>query len=462
MKEGYRLLGDFIRQVDVRNTDGKEENLLGVSVQKMFIPSIANTVGTDFTKYKVVKRGQFTYIPDTSRRGDKIGIALLTDYDEGLVSNIYTVFEVKDENELLPEYLMLWFSRPEFDRYARFKSHGSVREIMDWDEMCKVELPVPSIEKQRSIVKAYNTITDRIELKRKINDNFPTKGGTKMDKETLIRIAEELHQGAFDAKAYYLIMQQYRKNQRNYAEEMKVSPAFYHTVYDALMKACFMEIAKLYDTSNGVVSIGTLLVKCEGYQDLFPKYRETLMVDHDGTTFFYPIPYQHQLKPQEECFFKDRVEADRKLFAAFDIPDADNVPVRVDLTFPEFLDLYQKRFNGLSKKRDNIRMQRNKLYAHNDEKRIVNSENLPNRYPISYPDVQEMIDFALDCTGLILGILTDVNHATQYSNIDDWEGTLMLARLGLKYQEYDFQQSEKAFEAEMQRQLGGNDNGELQ
>lgn len=172
MKVGYRLLGDFIQQVDVRNTDGKEDNLLGVSVQKTFIPSIANTVGTDFTKYKVVKRGQFTYIPDTSRRGDKIGIALLKDYDEGLVSNIYTVFEVKDENELMPEYLMLWFSRPEFDRYARFKSHGSVREVMDWDEMCKVELPVPSIEKQRSIVKAYNTITDRIELKRKINDNL--------------------------------------------------------------------------------------------------------------------------------------------------------------------------------------------------------------------------------------------------------------------------------------------------
>lgn len=182
MKERYRLLGDFIRQVDVRNTDGKEENLLGVSVQKMFIPSIANTVGTDFTKYKVVKRGQFTYIPDTSRRGDKIGIALLTDYDEGLVSNIYTVFEVKDENELLPEYLMLWFSRPEFDRYARFKSHGSVREIMDWDEMCKVELPVPSIDKQRSIVKAYQTITERIDLKRRINDNLVAVGTASIQK----------------------------------------------------------------------------------------------------------------------------------------------------------------------------------------------------------------------------------------------------------------------------------------
>ena len=182
MKEGYRLLGDFIRQVDVRNTDGKEENLFGVSVQKMFIPSIANTIGTDFTKYKVVKRGQFTYIPDTSRRGDKIGIALLMDYDEGLVSNIYTVFEVKDENELLPEYLMLWFSRPEFDRYARFKSHGSVREIMDWDEMCKVELPVPSIDKQRSIVKAYQTSTERIELKRRINDNLEATIQVAFDK----------------------------------------------------------------------------------------------------------------------------------------------------------------------------------------------------------------------------------------------------------------------------------------
>ena len=172
MKEGYRLLGDFIRQVDVRNSEGKEENLLGLSVQKKFIPSIANTVGTDFSKYKVVKKGQFTYIPDTSRRGDKIAIGLLEDYDEGLVSNVYTVFEIIDENVLCPEYLMLWFSRPEFDRYARFKSHGSVREIMDWEEMCKVELPVPSIEKQREIVKAYKTISDRIELKRRINDNL--------------------------------------------------------------------------------------------------------------------------------------------------------------------------------------------------------------------------------------------------------------------------------------------------
>lgn len=172
MKSNYKRLGQYIRAVDVRNSDGKEDNLLGVSVQKVFMPSIANTVGTDFTKYKIVKRGQFTYIPDTSRRGDKIGIALLEDFEEGLVSNVYTVFEIIDEKQLIPQYLMLWFSRPEFDRYARFKSHGSVREVLDWDELCKVELPVPPYEEQLEIVNSYRTITNRIALKRKINDNL--------------------------------------------------------------------------------------------------------------------------------------------------------------------------------------------------------------------------------------------------------------------------------------------------
>ena len=182
MKSNYKQLGHFIRQVDVRNSEGKEENLLGVSVQKKFIPSIANTVGTDFKKYKVVKKGQFTYIPDTSRRGDKIGIALLEDYEEGLVSNVYTVFEIIDEKQLIPEYLMLWFSRPEFDRYARFKSHGSVREVMDWDEMCKVELPVPPYEKQKEIVDGYKAITERIALKQKINDNLVAVGTASIQK----------------------------------------------------------------------------------------------------------------------------------------------------------------------------------------------------------------------------------------------------------------------------------------
>lgn len=171
MKERYRLLGDFIQPVDERNKELKVDYLLGVSISKQFIPSIANIVGTDLSNYKIVRTGQFAYGPVTSRNGEKISIALLRDKD-CIISSSYTVFEVTDNERLDPEYLMLWFSRPEFDRYTRYMSHGSVREIFDWDELCKVELPVPSIEKQRGIVMAYNTITDRIELKRKINDNL--------------------------------------------------------------------------------------------------------------------------------------------------------------------------------------------------------------------------------------------------------------------------------------------------
>ena len=171
MREGYDVLGKYISLVDERNRDLSVTNLLGVSVEKKFIPSIANIVGTDLSSYKIVRTGQFAYGPVTSRNGEKISIALLSGED-CIISSSYTVFEIKDKTYLDAEYLMLWFSRPEFDRYARYRSHGSVREIFDWEEMCSVELPVPEISKQKEIVKAYRAITDRIELKRKINDNL--------------------------------------------------------------------------------------------------------------------------------------------------------------------------------------------------------------------------------------------------------------------------------------------------
>lgn len=193
MKNNYRKLGDYIQPVDVRNSDLQVSHLLGVSVEKRFIESIANTIGTDFSKYKIVEKGQFTYIPDTSRRGDKIGIALLTDFDKGLVSNIYTVFEISDTSKLLPEYLMLWFSRPEFDRYARYKSHGSVREIFDWDEMCRVELPIPDIKEQEKIVDAYNVITKRIKIKQKINEN--------LEKTAILKLENMLDNESFEKKS---------------------------------------------------------------------------------------------------------------------------------------------------------------------------------------------------------------------------------------------------------------------
>ena len=171
MEKGYKILGNYIRLADERNKNLAVTKLLGVSISKKFIPSIANIVGTDLSNYKIVRTGQFAYGPVTSRNGEKISIAYL-DEEDCIISSSYTVFEVENKEELDPEYLMLWFSRPEFDRYARYKSHGSVREIFDWNELCMVELPVPDIEKQRKIVKAYKTITNRIDLKQKINDNL--------------------------------------------------------------------------------------------------------------------------------------------------------------------------------------------------------------------------------------------------------------------------------------------------
>jgi type I restriction enzyme S subunit len=136
------------------------------------MPSIANTIGTDMSTYKIVERNQLVYIADTSRRGDKIAIGLLDKYDNAIVSQAYTVFEVIDHKQLLPEYLMMWFRRPEFDRYARFHSHGSAREIFDWEELCDVMLPVPSITRQREIVSEYETLTNRICLNNQMIQNL--------------------------------------------------------------------------------------------------------------------------------------------------------------------------------------------------------------------------------------------------------------------------------------------------
>ena len=168
MKSNYKRLDDYIRQVDVRNRDLAVNKLLGLSISKQFITSIANTIGTDMTNYKIVRPGQFGYVPVTSRNGDKITVALYSGDIPCIISQAYIVFEVTNTEILLPEYLMMWFRRPEFDRYARFKSHGSAREVFEWDDMCEVMLPVPPIEEQRKIVAEYQAVERRIENNRRL------------------------------------------------------------------------------------------------------------------------------------------------------------------------------------------------------------------------------------------------------------------------------------------------------
>ena len=163
-RSNYKRLGDYIRSVDVRNRDLAVTNLLGVSISKTFIPSIANTIGTDMSTYKVVEPYQFAYGPVTSRNGDKITFALYKGTEKCIISQAYETFEIIDKEQLDPDYLMMWALRPEFDRYARFKSNGSAREIFSWDEMCEVYLPVPDIVTQRRIVAEYQAVERRIAI----------------------------------------------------------------------------------------------------------------------------------------------------------------------------------------------------------------------------------------------------------------------------------------------------------
>jgi len=164
MQKNYKRLGEYIQQVDERNSNLEDLPLMGLSVQKMFIQSIANTIGSNMANYKTIYKDQFAYIADTSRRGDKIAVALFKDYEKALISQAYTTFEITDTKKLIPEYLMMWFSRPEFDRYARYKSHGSVREIFSWEEMCDVMVPIPNITQQQALVDEYQTIERRIQI----------------------------------------------------------------------------------------------------------------------------------------------------------------------------------------------------------------------------------------------------------------------------------------------------------
>lgn len=158
-------LGNYIRPVDVRNRDLKVKLSQGICNAKYF--QNPKQVAENPETHKAVRTGQFAYNRATTRNGEKISIALRQGPD-CTVSSAYQVFEVVDENILDPEYLMMWFRRPEFDRLAIFYSHGSAHEFFEWESMCEVQVPVPAIEEQRRIVAEYNTIQKRIATNKKL------------------------------------------------------------------------------------------------------------------------------------------------------------------------------------------------------------------------------------------------------------------------------------------------------
>lgn len=168
MKSNYKPIGKHIRLVDERNKGLQVQQLLGLSISKQFIPSVANIIGTDMENYKIIRKNQFACSTMQVRRDKKMPVALLKDLDKAIISQAYPIFEVKDEKELLPEYLMMWFERSEFDREACFHAVGGVRGSLEWDDFENMQLPIPHIDKQREIVNEYNTIQNRITINQQL------------------------------------------------------------------------------------------------------------------------------------------------------------------------------------------------------------------------------------------------------------------------------------------------------
>lgn len=155
-------IGKYIHLTDTRNFDVSVNNLVGLTVEKRFIPSVANVIGTDLSKYKVIKQGQFACSLMQVSRDGKMPVAMYKG-KPAIMSPAYPIFEVQDENNLLPEYLHMYLSRPEFDREAVFRAVGGVRGSLDWNDFIEMKIPIPDIDEQRKIVAEYQTIEKRIE-----------------------------------------------------------------------------------------------------------------------------------------------------------------------------------------------------------------------------------------------------------------------------------------------------------
>ena len=172
-KAEYKRLGDYIREVNVRNRELKVTKLVGLTIDKAFIPSVANVIGTDLSNYKVIQKEQFACSLMQVSRDGKMPVAMFEE-DEAIMSPAYPMFEVIDKTVLMPQYLMMWFSRSEFDREASYYAVGGVRGSLTWEDFCNMKLPIPSITRQREIVSEYETLTNRIRLNNQMIQHLET------------------------------------------------------------------------------------------------------------------------------------------------------------------------------------------------------------------------------------------------------------------------------------------------
>ncbi len=176
MSTNYKKLGDIVELIDERNKSLETSEVLGISIDKEFMPSVANTIGTDLSNYKLLRMNTFACNPMHVGRDERLPVSLYKKDIPAIVSPAYFMFRVKDENKVIPDFLMLIFKRNDFDRNCWFRTDGSVRGGITWNDICEIELPIPDLKEQEKIVNTYNAITNRIRIKQKINENILKQG----------------------------------------------------------------------------------------------------------------------------------------------------------------------------------------------------------------------------------------------------------------------------------------------
>ena len=248
----------------------------------------------------------------------------------------------------------------------------------------------------------------------------------------MIKLAEGLYHEALDANAYFNIIKQYGTLEKQYKNEMRVSPAFYQIAYDALIEACFMKVAKLFEKSSEKRGIGLLLEECYNNKGMFHEYEAAITTENGEERL---LPYKHLVDSNENRFLeKLGKEKGSKLYYSDEGLSVEESN-EIEFTFSELITLYRLVFCSFSKKRDNVYEQRNELYAHISTKSMYDSEELIKKNPVLFRDIADLIEFALKCTRLVICNLTGVCKPEQYKNIGDLENTLILVGRGLTYQD---------------------------
>lgn len=256
-----------------------------------------------------------------------------------------------------------------------------------------------------------------------------------MEKEKIIELADAFMQEAFQANCYMDLIEQYLRNIKDYSEELKISGAFYIYTYNALVVATFMELAKIYDRNRDSISIKQLLENCKEKKELFSQ-KQVFKIYGEERSF----PYQHIVAADEEEFFSLEIEKQQPINALLGMPD---YPITVNLDADKYFELFEWKYGKIEPVIQNLLKQRNKIYAHNDKKSIGNIEDVIRKFPINRDDIFRLISFATEFCRFVLALLTGIYHAEKPVNINDWEATLKLVRLGNMYRDVEIENKRK-------------------